>query len=207
MQHIYSVLLFSKCPSTKISIKYLKHNQVRKKNRTFKLPFPLHYWSVLCVSAQKGMCWYWDSSWTPPAGTYHIQSHLASSWDLAFLWTFSLKVYFTWPLSHAWVGTHVDGPLSAHRIRIWGIPILPRPSGGCISDGFRCRSLLIQAAYRTWGIKLFLSVLPKWQLFSFFNEIEWAKSNLLRTNPVLFSFSRQALCEPWFFLLSCLLLV
>lgn len=88
----------------------IKNSQVRKKKCTFKLPFPLHYWSVLCVSAQKGMCWYRDSSWTPPAGTYHIQSHLASTWDLAFLWTFSLKVYFTWPLSHAWVGTHVVVP-------------------------------------------------------------------------------------------------
>lgn len=168
MQHIYSVLSLSKCPSTKISIKYSKHSQVNKKKYIVKVPFHLHYWRVLCVSAQEGMCWCWDSSQTPPAGTHHIQSHLASTWDLAFVWTFSLRVYFTWSLCHAWVVTRMDCPLSAYRSRNWGTPILPSAPAGCISDGFRCRSLLIQAAYRRWGIKLFLSVSPEWQFFSFF---------------------------------------
>lgn len=148
MQHT-SVLPFSKCPSTKINIEYSKYSQVNNKKCVVKFPFHLHYWRVLCVSAQEGMCWCWDSSWTPPAGTHLIQSHLASSWDLAFVWTFRLRVYFTWLLSHAWVVTHMDGPLSAYRSRNWGIPILPSAPGGCIFDGFRCRSLLIQAAYRS----------------------------------------------------------
>lgn len=168
IQHIYSLLPFSKCPSTKVSIKYSKHSQVKNKKCTVKLPFPLCCWRVLCVSAQKGTCWYWDSSWTPPAGTHHIQSHLAPTWGLTFVWTFSLRVYFTWPLSHVCVVTHMDGPLSAYRSRNWGIPILPSAPGGCISDGFRCRNLLIQATFRSWGIKLFLSVSHERQLCSFF---------------------------------------
>lgn len=166
IQHIYSVLLFSKCPNTKINTKYSKHSQANKKKCIVKLPFPLCCWRVLRASAQKGICWYWDS-WTPPAGTHHIQSHLSSPWDLAFVWTFSLRVYFTWPLSHACVVTHMDGPLSAYRSRNWGIPILSSAPGGCISDGFRCKNLLIQATCKSWGTKLFLSVSPEWQLFSF----------------------------------------
>lgn len=208
MQHIYSVLSLSKCPSTKISIKYSKHSQVNKKKYIVKVPFHLHYWRVLCVSAQEGMCWCWDSSRTPPAGTHHIQSHLASTWHLAFVWTFSLRVYFTWSLSHAWVVTHMDCPLSAYRSRNWGIPHPAKRSSWLHLSWLQVQESPDPSCLQELGHKAVPQCLP-WVtiLFLFFNEIEWAKRNLSRTNPVLFSSSKQALCKPWFCRLSCLLLV
>jgi len=100
-----------------------------------------------------------------------MSPHLTPTWGLAFVWVLRLWVCFTQSLSLSLSGdTHGRSP----------VLILPTAADGCISAGFRCRSLLIQATYRSRSIKLFLSSSPERKLVSFVNETKWAKCNLWR---------------------------
>lgn len=131
---------------------------------------------MLCVSAEEGPCQRWDSSGKPMSPPVPINPHMRPGFCLDS----SCGVILLHVSPHPWVVTRTDGPQSVQRGRNPGVPVLPSAPGGCITAGFRCRSLLIWAAYRSWGIKLFLSSSPEWKLFSFVNETEWAKCNLWR---------------------------
>lgn len=124
-QRVYSVLPLPNCPSTITSIKYSEQSQINKRKCIVKTSI-----SSPLLEGALHKCWReYVLGGSPPAGTHPCQSHLTPTWDLAFVWTLSLRVCFTRPLSlslsddtHGWSpacsqGQELRCPCPAKRSR------------------------------------------------------------------------------------------
>lgn len=164
-QHVYAVLPLPNCPGTKISIKYLEESQINKRKRIVETPIS----SLLLEDALHKR---WKDFMLVVGFFQQTNVLLYPQVRPGFTWALSQRVCSTFLVLEWWHTWTIPCLLS--------VSVLPSAPGGCMSAGFRCRTLLMWAAYRSQGIKLFLSSSPEWKLVSFVNETEWAKCNLWR---------------------------